>query len=144
MSGLEADPWRGLQDSDLLLSRLNFVAAGSETRLAAGLSIGLTGGSTRILDIDLGLFTDLNHILLGLVGTAWVVAPRAGELDGESHAAAVRGGPRSRPRQPAAANRRFTWSTPKRMMESPGSGAVAACRRRTAGAQPPTRRRTLG
>ena len=42
-----------------------------------------------------------------------------------------------RPSRPAAAqaaaNRRFTWLTPRRMTESPGSGAVAACRRRTGG-----------
>ena len=47
-----------------------------------------------------------------------------------------------RRRQPQ--NRRFTWSTPRPTTESPGSGAVAAFRRRTAAAQPPTRHRTSG
>ena len=37
----------------------------------------------------------------------------------------------------AAANRRFTWSTPRRMTESPGSGAVAADRGRAAADQAP-------
>ena len=44
----------------------------------------------------------------------------------------------------AAANRRFAWSTPRPTTASPGSGAVAACRRQMAAAQPPTRRRMSG
>ena len=50
-----------------------------------------------------------------------------------------------RPSRPAAAqaaaNRRLIWST-LRPTESPGSGETAACRLRTAAAQPPTRHRT--
>ena len=51
-----------------------------------------------------------------------------GELDGESHAAAVRGSATIEAGRGAGGrqNRRFTWSTPRPMTESPGSGAVAA------------------
>ena len=71
--------------------------------------------------------------------TAWVAAPRAVSSTASPTRPPCEFLRPSRPAaEQAAANRRFTWSTPRPTTAAPGSGVVAACRWRMAAAQPPT------